>query len=363
LYNAVNYIKNQVPTSLNISSINSNRVDNVCFIVQGDPTDWNTLLWPHRWQLDSKDISINGKRVWNYNLQIEKHLNHASNGQSSVLCHEMGHTFGAPDLYHYNHDGGNPVGSWDVMAYNQNPPQHTCAYMKWKYGGWISSIPEITSSGTYRLQPLTSSFDNCYKIPIAGSSQYLVLEYRKKTGTFESSLPGSGLIIYRINESLLGNGNASGEGHGGKKDKVYVFRPGGTISPPPEGLPGDIYNAYFSQTAGRTVFSNSTDPFCFTAPNEDYANIYIKNIRENSFGTLTFDVRFCDGDDIIYSNPNYLPHITNASNSIQTQGIVIVNKPKNVFIFEAGNEVILNSGFEVQKGCEFQINMNECGQK
>ncbi len=247
---------------------------------------------------------------------------------------------------------------WDLMDANRNIPQHMGAYMKWKYGGWIPSIPSITVSGAYTLQPLTSPVNNCYKIPIKGSSQYLVVEYRKKTGTFEGGrLPGSGLVIYRIDESNYPHGNRYGAGPGGKyRDEVYVFRPGGTVDDK-----GDIANAFFSETAGRTTFSNSTNPFCFTA-NGDYGNIYIKNIRENANGTLSFDVRFCDDDHIAYSNTSNLPSLSNASNSIQTTGTVIVKNTDNI-TFEAGNRVTLNAGFGIQLGGTFEINMNGCGDK
>jgi M6 family metalloprotease-like protein len=73
----------------------------------------------------------------------------------------MFHSLGAPDLYHYSYDGLQPVYTWDVMETNLNPPQHMGAYMKYKYGEWITSIPVITSSGTYTLNPLTSSANNC----------------------------------------------------------------------------------------------------------------------------------------------------------------------------------------------------------
>ena len=348
LYNAINYIRNQVSTSLNIDYNNDGEVDNVCFIVQGGTTAWSTLLWPHRWSLHSKNISINEKRVYDYNFQLENHTLFHGNG---VLCHEMYHTLGAPDLYHYQ-DNYVPVGIWDLMEKNLDPPQHMCAHMKSRYGRWISPfIPEIRTSGTYTLQPLTSSTNNCYSIRIKGL-QYFVFEYRKKTGTFESSLPGSGLIIYRTNYGYVGN--SQGLGPGGKYDEVYVFRRNGTPN-----NDGYVSEANFSQTSGRTVFSNSTNPYCFTV-NGNYGNIYIKNIRENTDGTLSFDVRFCDGDDII---PKVFPHgLINAFNSIKTLGTVIVLNTGNV-IFEAGNEVILNSGFEVQLGGTFEINMNECGEK
>jgi len=346
LYSAINYIKNQVPTSLNLDYNNDGNVDNVCFIIQGDASAWGTILWPHRWSLYSKNISINGKRVYDYNIQIEDMTS------NSVLCHEMNHTFGAPDLYHYNQDNMQPVGFWDLMGTSLwDAPQHMGAYMKYKYGGWIPSVPTITSSGTYTLQPLTSATNNCYKIPIRGSSQYIVVEYRKQTGTFESSLLGSGLIIYRINETYTGN--RYGVGPGGVSDEIYIFRPNGTIS-----SKGNILNAYFSETAGRTTFRNTSNPYCFTVPNGDYGNIYIKNIQENPNNTLSFDIGFCDNNTITYSNTNNLPPLTNASH-IQTAGTVIVKNTDNI-IFEAGNEVILNPGFEVQSGGKFEINMINC---
>ena len=347
LANAVNYVASQVPSSLNIDYNNDDYVDNICFIVRGGTTTWSSLLWPHV-SLLSQLAYINGKRAYAYTFQLE------NSTDNRVLCHEIFHVIGAPDLYHYNLDNMQPVGPWDLMDDPTSIPHHMGAYMKYKYGGWISSIPSVTTSGTYTLQPLTSSTNNCYKIPISGSSQYLVVEYRRKTGAFESSIPGNGLIIYRINESYYPKGNRDGEEAGGKKDEVYVFRPGGTIS-----AKGDVYNAYFSATSGRTVFSNTSNPKCFIS-NGSNGNIYIKNIRENSNGTLSFDIRFCNNTNITYTNTNNLPALSNASNNIQTSGTVTVKNTSNV-TFEAGNQVILNGGFEVQAGGTFEVNMNGCG--
>ena len=46
-----------------------------------------------------------------------------------------------------------PVGGWDVMASNGNPPQFPSAFTKWKYFDWIE-LEELTQSGTYTLNPL-----------------------------------------------------------------------------------------------------------------------------------------------------------------------------------------------------------------
>lgn len=350
LQNAISFVESQIPSSLNLDYDSDGYVDNICFIVRGGTTAWNTLLWPHRWSLWSVRDSLNGARVYDYNLQLEDHMSGSGVG---VLCHEMYHTLGAPDLYHYNGDGMDPVGDWDLMEHTKNPPQHMGAYMKSEYGGWITSIPEITASGSYTLNPITSSSNNCYKIPISGSTEYLILEYRRKTGAFESSLPNSGLIVYRINESY--HGNSSGSGAGGVSDEVYVFRLNGSTS-----NKGDNSNAYLSSNSGRTVFHNSSNPNCFIS-NGSLGNIYIKNIS-TAGSTISFDIRFCDDDNITYSNTNSLPQLSNASNSISTSGAVTVKSTDNV-TFEAGGEVILNGGFEIQQGGVFEINMNGCGNK
>ena len=274
LAGAINAIASQVPTSLNLDFDNDGYVDNVCFIIRGATTDWSTLLWPHRWSLYSQSVSINNKTVWDYNFQIEDHLANSGNG---VLCHEMFHTLGSPDLYHYTSDGNSPVGGWDIMQTTPNPPQSMGAFMKFKYGGWISSIPSITASGTYTLNPVTSSTNNCYKLVSPNSSsEYFVFEFRKKTGTFENSLPGSGLLIYRIN-TLAGDGNADGP-----PDEVYVYRPGGT--PTANGTPN---SANFSTEVGRTQFNNTTDPYCFFSDGS-LAGISISNITSSAGATISF---------------------------------------------------------------------------
>lgn len=275
LANAVNAIQSQIPTSLNIDGDNDGYVDNVCFIVSGSPDGWASLLWPHMWSLYSVNVTINGKRVYTYNFQIRSMTN------NSVLCHEMFHSLGAPDLYHYTRNGISPVGPWDLMENNLNPPQHMCAYMKFRYAGWISSIPEITTSGYYTLNPLTSPNNNAYKIksPVS-TTEYFVVEYRRRTGTFENSLPGSGLLVYRINNSYSGKGNASGP-----PDEVYVYRPNGTTT-----NNGNTSSAYFSSDVSRTMINNYTNPSAFLS-NGSAGYLNISEIG-SAGNTITFYVGF-----------------------------------------------------------------------
>lgn len=274
LVDAVNGVSALVPTSLNLDGDNDGKVDNVCFIIQGATTAWATLLWPHRWALYTYTVNINGKRVYDYNFQLSNSL--ASSGVG-VLCHEMFHSLGAPDLYHYTSNGITPVGSWDIMQTDLNPPQHMSAYMKYKYGHWISEIPTLSTGGTYTLNPLTSSTNQAYRINSPNSAtEYFVVEFRKKTGTFENSLPGSGMIIYRINPAY--NGNASGP-----PDEVYAFRLGGTPS-----VNGTISSANFSTETGRTAFNDASNPYGFLTDGTTLGGVSISGISSSAGSTMSF---------------------------------------------------------------------------
>jgi M6 family metalloprotease-like protein len=239
---AIDSIGKLIPSNLNFDADNDGYVDNVVFIVSGSPTGWSSLLWPHAWSLYSVTATVNGKRVYRYNLQLQSSIN------VGVLCHEMYHTLGAPDLYHYSKPL-TPVGGWDIMATSTSTPMHMGAYMKFKYGHWIPTLPTISSPGRYTLSPVTSSTNNIYKISSPYSTtEYFVLEYRKKAGVFEPSLPGEGLVVYRINSAV--GGNASGP-----PDELYIYRPGGTLS-----ADGSLGSAAFSSEASRVVINDQTDP-------------------------------------------------------------------------------------------------------
>ncbi len=257
LERAVRYVNANypIPSDLNIDYDEDGYVDNICFIVKGTVGEWNSLLWPHKWALYDRTVLINGKQVWTFNFQLADASGYFN---TSTMCHEMNHSLSAPDLYHYSYSGPTAVGIWDLMENNATPPQHCGAYMKMKYGHWIDEIPEITEPGVYTLNPISSaSPDNvAYKIATADPDQFYVLEYRDNTSLFETALPGSGLLIYRIDTRF--SGNADYNPSIGYFDEVYVFRPDGSVS-----QNGNLNDAYFSSDVGRTDFNFSTEAYPF----------------------------------------------------------------------------------------------------
>ena len=293
LANAITWISinSPVPASLNLDGDNDGYIDNICFIIRGTSGAWNSLLWPHMWALYSINANINGKKVYGYNFETEDLLS------VTTLCHEMFHSLGGPDLYHYTNQGIiAPCGKWDIMDGGSG---HMLSYMKWKYTGknWISSIPSITSAGTYTLNPLTSASNNCFKIASPNTKrQYFVVEYRQNTGTFESSLPGSGLIVYRIDTAYNGNSD-------GPPDEIYVYRPNGTTSA--NGTPN---SAYFSSTVGRTAINDVTNPGSFLQDGSA-GGLQISNVT-SAGATISFDVGF--------PAPPPAPVALSATNILQT---------------------------------------------
>ncbi len=307
LKNAVDAVSADIPTDLNVDGDGDGYVDNVCFIVSGSPTAWATLLWPHMWSLYSQVAYINSKRVYTFNFQLRDSLMSSGVG---VLCHEMFHSLGSPDLYHYSYDGLNPVWAWELMASDSNPPRHISAYMKYKYGGWISSIPTITTSGTYSLNPLSSSTNNCYKIASPNSAtEYFVIEYRKKTTIFENSLPGEGLLVYRINTSYTGNAS-------GPPDEVYIYRPNGTLTD--DGSPN---SANFNSSVGRTAINDITNPSSFLSTDKP-GGLNISGIGAVG-STISFNVSIAPAGTnilVIQSSPSSGIPITISPNDANGNG-------------------------------------------
>ncbi len=290
LRSAIEFIAPQVPTELNLDGDNDGKVDNVCFIIKGNAGAWADLLWPHMSSLESFTVNINGKRVYNYNFQLRDFLIQRGVG---VLCHEMQHSLGFPDLYHYSYDNIDPVGDWDIMETDSNPPQFSCAYMKQRYTDWLENIPEIQAPGTFTLNSLMQSTNNSFILESPYTyDELFVIEYRKQVGTFESQIPGTGLLVYRINKMQSGQGNPYGS-----PDEVYLYRPDGTYY-----VNGNINNAFFSSESGRTAFNETTNPSPFLS-NSNLGGIALANIG-SAGETITFDVLFPEPNSPILLYPH-----------------------------------------------------------
>jgi M6 family metalloprotease-like protein len=133
-----------------------------------------------------------------------------------VICHEYGHQLGLPDLYDTSVAGGrSTVGSWDVMDYPYTAapggqaganPSHFGAWSK-KFLGFANPNQLIDTSANSLVSANVSSSSS--QIPLFASdvgptNEFFLLEYRNalSTATFDKGIPGSGLLIWHIDETV-----------------------------------------------------------------------------------------------------------------------------------------------------------------
>jgi len=136
-----------------------------------------------------------------------------------TFAHEFGHDLGLPDLYDTDQSSAG-VGYWDLMSSGNylDPPGHISAWSKAQLG-WLTPT-NVTSSAIYTISSVESN-PKAYKIAIS-SNEYLLIENREKEG-FDKSIPGQGLMIWHIDDSVANNNN---EAH----KRVDVEEASGAIS-------------------------------------------------------------------------------------------------------------------------------------
>jgi len=244
-------------------------------------------IWAHESRV--QPMLFGGKLFSVYSCSPELQSNSGSNlTHIGVICHEMGHVFGAPDFYDVDYvEGGEYLGTgkWDLMAngsWNGNGacPAHINMYMKIELG-WVNPILlDMTKSNN------NIDMENSAKNPVACifstpvSGEYYVLENRQKEG-FDSSIPGTGLLIYHV--SLTGDDISDNEVNNTHPQKMYPVCASATVKVPNSSASsyGSINSPAcpFPGTFGKTSFTDLTTPASLTW-NGEKADGLITDIRE-----------------------------------------------------------------------------------
>ncbi len=186
-------------------------------------------VWAHHWSLDAIVApTLDGKVLGSlpkggYSMFGEIHDDHPAT--IGVIVHELGHDLNWPDLYDV--DGSSAgIGEWSIMAsgsWNQSSgyfgslPALPDAWLKW-YQGWISpiavngtisvNIPKADSNPTvYLLRTNPGGVDWIFQEK-SGVGEYFLVENRQLSG-YDAGLPGSGLLVWHIDEAVSYNNNAN----------------------------------------------------------------------------------------------------------------------------------------------------------
>lgn len=196
-------------------------IDYLLVVHAGDAqegTGVSTDIWSHRWSVQTTSIVDN--------VVVKDYTMCAETSPMGTFAHELGHAIGdLPDLYDtdYSSDG---IGRWGIMGagawnYNVTPgsgegpgdtPSHFCAWSKIQMG-WLKPTIVTSHQLGVTLPAIETSYKNSVlKFFLSDSSnsitlnEYFLVCFRNQTG-FDSALPGSGILIWHIDECNKYEGN------------------------------------------------------------------------------------------------------------------------------------------------------------
>lgn len=193
---------------------NDGIVDNIFIYYAGHNEAENggdDTVWPHRWSLANYNSRFDRKIVYDYACTSELRGRSGSNMCGiGTFAHEFGHVLGLPDYYATDNSTHHTLDDWNIMdggAYlnsGRTPPTYS-AYDRF-FLNWLVPI-ELQNPSTVTLHELSAS-NKAYLITQHGNhnlnganptpKEFFTLENRQKTG-WDSYLPGSGMLITRIN--------------------------------------------------------------------------------------------------------------------------------------------------------------------
>ncbi len=212
------------------------KVDAVFFVHSGRGGEGGgPYIWSHRWYYSAasgtgsayltNDTGFSGQpiRINDYIIQPAMSASQTANLiEIGVFSHEFGHALGLPDLYDtdYSSDG---VGSWCLMASGSwstpSSPVHMSAWCKEMLGWTIPVMPDqnienfefpnaeengfvlkLWTGG--EVEPYVGSYSHGQDV----GREYYLIENRQRLGS-EQSLPGTGLVIWHIDNSRSTNSN------------------------------------------------------------------------------------------------------------------------------------------------------------
>ncbi|MFN3820804.1 MAG: M6 family metalloprotease domain-containing protein, partial [bacterium] len=252
--------------------VNYNRFDNrgdgiveALFVVHAGPgaevTGSDDDIWSHAWFVPG-NLSLDGVRFRRYAMVPE-------DGQIGVFGHELAHSFfGLPDLYDGTYRSAG-LGRWSMMAAGSwgdggRSPTHFDAWCK-KRIGFLNPERLNQERRALTIRPVEYQ-PEVYLLWRWGEEierQYFLIENRRRVG-FDRSLPGNGLLVYHIDETMDGNRNPWIPGEGGELHYLVALEQAdGRFDLERNSNSGDEGDPFpgitFNETFGDRTLPNSRD--------------------------------------------------------------------------------------------------------
>lgn len=284
---------------------NDGTMDMVYFIVAGTASssdaDHPNRLWPHR--ATFYNYKRDGVWIKDYACSTEFIYSEKYNMLDGIgtFCHEFSHVLGLPDLYDTDYEGSggesHHPGDWSVMAGGNhlNNSRTPCAYSLYERMAVGFTEPMvINAKGHYTLEQIGTS-NTGYRIDSPVEGEFFLLENRQKDYKWDEYLPGSGMLVFRVDESDMNPWNSNSVNDNPERMYYELLRAGGVekayTNPDYDPFPGK---------GEVTTLSNETSPAHLRTHDGQDTPWVIHHIAEAN-GEISFDVgafAYATGNDI-----------------------------------------------------------------
>jgi len=231
-------------------------------------------IWSHKWNIFSNPVYNNTVvNLYSCSPECAGSGNSMDAGSVSpitnigVICHELGHVFGAPDYYDtdYQESGGQfpGLGQWDIMSsgsWNNSgkTPAHHNPYTKIYIYHW-ATCDTLTSTQQVHMEPVATNNHNFHRVNTSTEGDFFLLENRQKI-KWDNDLPGKGMLVYHIHP------NANGRSVSNYQHPQQIYILAHTSDTFPNSNPSsygslNVSSAPFPGTMRRSQLTDNTCPW------------------------------------------------------------------------------------------------------
>ncbi len=180
-------------------------------------------VWAHKWSLYGSTLAqydgvyVAGNDTNSSYAQFGEFHGLVNTASIGVICHELGHTLGLPDLYDTTGKSAGigissimAYGSWNTIPGGQlgDTPDHFDAWSKQQLGFVTPEVIATSVNQTYTLKSISTGQYNAIRINTSLPYEYFLLENRqfeKYDRSLNPRVDKGGIAIWHIDESKSGN--------------------------------------------------------------------------------------------------------------------------------------------------------------